>query len=369
MTSRQRVLEAMAFREPDRIPIDFWAVPEVYERLREALGAADTEGVLQKLGADLRYVRGPAGNPPSDPQADSFLDHWGVRRGWRTVYGTRKDGQTYTWRYKHLLASPLAAAESVADIERHAWPDAAQWDYSGVADACRAIRQAGCAVVFGGDRLDRTAQLKAGMYLRGVEQFVCDLVLNPAMAECLLEHVASYYMEYNRRVFEAAEGLIDIFFMGDDMGTQTSTWLSAELYERFFRRRFAAFNELAHRHGIRTMYHTCGRVTPLVGAFVEAGLDILQSLQPAAMGSDLAELKQRFGRRLCFQGGIDIQDVLPHGSPDDVRRHVRHVAKTLGPGGGYLFGTAHNLLPDVPTENILALVEAYHEFGRYGARA
>ena len=368
MNSRERVLAALDCREGDRVPIDFWAVGEVSARLAEALGVADGEELLREVGADLRYFRGPglAAEQVESAADGSFSDHWGVRRKLHTVTGTDKNGRAYTWTYKHLVGSPLAAAETVADIERHSWPDAGRWDYSEVKCACRAIRDVGLAVVFGGDRLDRTAQLKAAMYLRGTERFMGDLLLEPAMAECLLERVATYYLDYNRRVFEAAGGLIDIFFMGDDMGTQNSTWVSPEMYRKFFRARFVRFNELAHRFGVRTMYHTCGRVTDLVGEFVEAGLDVLQSLQPAAMGDDLAALKRRYGRRLCFQGGIDIQDVLPHGTPSDVRRHVRHVAATLAPGGGYIFGTAHNILPDTPTENILALIEAYHEFGKYG---
>ena len=265
-----------------------------------------------------------------------------------------------------MVGAPLAGAESTADIEAHAWPDAGAWDYSGIREACLAIREAGHAVIFGGDRLDRTAQLKAGMYLRGMEQFVMDLVLNPAMAECILEHVAAYYSEYNARVFEAAGGAIDVFFMGDDMGTQNSTWVSVDMYRTFFKKRFTQFNELAHRFGAKTMFHTCGRVADLIGEFVDAGLDILQSLQPAAMGESLVQVKQEYGRNICFQGGIDIQDVLPHGGPEDVRRHVREIARILGEGGGYIFGTAHNILPDTPTENITALIDAYHEFGSYG---
>jgi len=150
--------------------------------------------------------------------------------------------------------------------------------------------------------------------------------------------------------------------MGDDMGTQDSTWVSLDMYRKFFKPRFTEFNELAHRFDIRTMFHSCGCVTTLIGDFVDAGLDILQSLQPAAMAADFARIKRDYGRDLCFQGGIDIQHVLPHGSPDDVRQHVAETARILGPDG-YIFGTAHNVLPDPSTDNILALVDAYHEFG------
>ena len=363
MNSRQRVLTAIECNIPDRIPIDFWAVKEVFDRLAKELNVSDVESVMQRIDSDFRFFRGP-GMAEIKPDVDGiFSDHWGVKRQRQTVTGQRKDGSSYTWTYKHMVGSPLADAQSIADIEKHAWPDPSNWDYSGVKGACNAIRNAGYVVVFGGDRLDRTAQLKAGMYLRGTEQFVMDLALDPEITECILQHIAAYYLEYNRQVFEAAEGNIDIFFMGDDMGTQNSTWISVDMYRKFFKKRFTKFNELAHSFDIKTMFHTCGRVTDLIGDFVDAGLDILQSLQPGPMEGDFAKIKSDYGRDLCFQGGIDIQDVLPNGSPEDVRQHVKKVAQTLGKDGGYIFGTAHNLLPDTPMKNIFALVDAYHEFG------
>jgi uroporphyrinogen decarboxylase len=380
MTPRQRVLEAIGHRVPDRIPIDFWAVPEVYAQVQDALKLPDKEAVLRRFGVDLRYFSGPAqwggrdgppcpsgaalhGGQGRPPLPGVVQDHWGVLRQSQSVGGVRRDGTQWSWTYKHLLKSPLAEATTVAEIERHAWPTTDLWNYSGVKAACQAIRDAGFAVVAGADRLDRTAQLKPAMYLRGTENFMADLVAEPAIAECILEHISGYYLEYNRRMFEAAGGLVDIFFMGDDMGTQASTWVSPAMYRRFFKKRFAAYCDLAHRYGAKTMYHTCGKITPLVGDFVEAGLDILQSLQPLAIGGELAAIKRQFGKHLAFQGGIDIQDVLPNGTPKQVAEHVRDQARLLGEGGGYLFGTAHNILPDTPTENILALIEAYHEYG------
>jgi len=368
MTPRERTLATVDHRTADRIPIDFWAVPEVVGQLRAALGLADDEAVRQWAKADLRYFTGPPLKEVGRLQrADGrTVDHWGVVRAGRTVSGTRRDGTTYTWTYKHLEESPLAGATSKANVERHAWPTADLWDYSRVAAACRAIRDAGYCVVLGADRLDRTALLKPAMYLRGVEEFMADLALNPPLAECILRHISEYYLEYNRRLLEACGGLADIFFMGDDMGTQTSTWVSREMYRRYFREPFRAYCSLAHKFGVRTMYHTCGNVLPLVGEFVDAGLDILQSLQPQALGEEgLARLKREYGGVLALQGGIDIQDVLPHGTPAEVAEHVRGRAAVLSGGGGYIFGTAHNILPDTPTENIVALIEAYQRWGRY----
>lgn len=362
---RERVLAAIDHRELDRIPIDCWADAEVLARLQAALGLPDKEALLSHLQVDLRYLAGPsfAGQQLRTLEDGLVADHWGVVRRPITVEGVDRTGRAWRWSYQHVARAPLERATSVAEIERHPWPTAELWDYSGVRAECERVRATGAAVVFGGDRLDRTAQLKPATYLRGLEQFLSDLLLEPAIAECILERIVAYYLAYNERVLSLAEGLVDIFFMGDDMGSQAGLLCSPKLYRRFFKERFRRMNELAHRHGVKTMYHTCGNVTALVPDFIECGLDVLQSLQPAAM--DLAALKREYGRDLSFQGGIDIQETMPKGSPDVVRREVAERARTLGPGGGYIFCTAHNLLPDVPTENALTLFEAYLEAGRY----
>ena len=365
-TGRDRVLDAVARRQPDRIPIDFWAVDPVTDRLIEHFGVADREQLLVRLGVDLRYVLGPsyAGQQLRVHDDGLIEDHWGVLREPMTVGGADKHGREWSWTYKHLHVSPLADCQTVRQVEQYAnWPTAEMWDYSQVQGQCQSAARAGCAVVSGGDRLDRTAQLKPAMYLRGLEQIMEDLLLRPEIAECITDRIAEYYLAYNQRVFEAADGLIDIFFMGDDMGTQHGLWVGVETYRRFFKDNFRKYNELAHRYGIRTMYHTCGNVSELIPEFIDCGLDVLQSLQPAAM--DLAQLKREFGRDLAFQGGIDIQHTLPAGDPAAVAAEVKARAETLGPGGGYIFGTAHNLLPDVPTENIVALFDAYARYGCY----
>lgn len=363
--SRERVLASIDLTEPDRIPIDYWAVAEVTDRLIEHFGLQDKEELLRRLNVDLRYFQGPSLVGQQQQTLDDGLvqDHWGVVRRTITVDGTDKLGRPWTWDYKHVHSSPLAASETVQQIEQYSsWPTADLWDYSGVKEQAQRIREAGYAAVFGGDRLDRTAQLKPATYVRGMEQFLVDLMINPEIAECILERIVNYYLEYNERVFQAAEGTIDIFFMGDDMGTQNSLWVSRDIYRRFFKENFRKFNALAHSYGVKTMYHTCGAVSELVPDFIDCGLDILQSIQPASI--DLAALKREYGRDLAFQGGIDIQKTMPKGEPEDVRREVRQRAETLGTGGGYIFCTSHNLLPDVPTENIAALFAAYLEFGQ-----
>jgi len=343
------------------VPVDFWAVAETKQRLLAYLGLVTEEELLRYLGADLRYVVGPSfvGLERRRWPDGTTEDLWGVRRATITV-----QGNGYSWTYKEVTHSPLQAMTSVAEIEAYpGWPRAEWWDYSRVAEQCE--HHAGYAVVSAGDRLDRTAQLKPAMYLRGMEQFLMDLTLEPVLADAIIEHIVDYYLEYNRRVFEAAQGKFDIFMMGDDFGMQTGPMVSVDMWRRFFRKGFRQYCDLAHKYGLKVMHHTCGSVRPLIPDFINAGLDILQSLQPRARDMDLAELKREFGRDLCFHGSLDIQETMPRGTPEDVRAEVKARMAAGKPGGGFIISTAHNLLPDVPLSNILALYDACREFGAY----
>lgn len=357
MTHRDRVLAALAHHRPDRTPWDYWATDEVTKRLMARLRAVSKEELLRSLDVDLRYVAGPSlvGQELRRHPDGSVEDLWGVRRLEKTVGG----GQGFS--YKHVVQSPLATAQTPEDVEAYArWPSADWWDYSALREQC--LAHEGYAVVNAGDRLDRTAQLKPMMYLRGMEQTYVDLAENPAVAQTLIERIVAYYLDHNTRVFEAAGDLLHIFMMGDDFGTQQGPMMSLAMWRRYFRPGFASFIALAHRYGLRVMHHTCGSVVDLIPDFIECGLDILQSLQPRAVGMDLARLRREYGRHLCFHGGIDIQGVLPHGTPHDVREHVRQQREAAGDAGGYILCTAHNIQVDTPIENVLALFEAYAEF-------
>ncbi len=360
LSSKERARLAVAHQEPDRVPIDLWVAEEVKQDLAEHFGC-DYDRLLDELGVDFRVHRGPSyvGLELEKFPDGTTSDLWGVRRRAVTYGQGRRTGT-----YKELAASPLAGMTTVREIEAYAgWPSADWWDYAHIAEESR--RHAGKCVVFAGDRLDRTAQLKPAMYLRGVEQILTDLALNPALVECIVEHITAYYLAYNERVFRAAQGQFDIFMMGDDFGTQTGLFMSLKMWERFFERGFRQYVELAHRYGLKVMHHSCGAIEPLIPKFIDAGLDILQSLQPRAAGMDLRELKKKYGRHLAFQGSMDIQETLPYGTAQDVKRQVEERMKAGKPGGGFIICTAHNIQRDVPVENIAALLEAYHECGGY----
>ena len=363
MDARERVSLTLANKEPDRVPIDYWATKEINRKLLARLGFSTQEELLRHFDVDFRYIDGPTyTGPEPHVRADgSVEDHWGVPRV-RVKVGSGEG----TGEYQEVIDFPLSGATSVDQIRDYPkWPSADWFDYGPVRDQVARARAMGKVVVFMGDRMNRCAQLKPAMYVRGIEQILLDLVLNPAIAEYVFQRVVEFYLEYARRTFEAAGGGIDIFMTGDDFGTQKGLFMSPDMWRRFLRPGFKAFVELGKQYGCKVAHHSCGSIKPIIPDLIECGLDILNPIQPEARDMDGADLKKRFGASLGFHGSISIQRTLPFGTPEDVRNEVRDRFKALGPGGGFIFCTAHNIQADTPLENVETLFEAYRSLGRY----
>lgn len=363
MTPRERALKAINFEEADRVTIDNWMVPEIKKRCMEYWGCENEEELLAFLGVDVRDNYGPSyvGQEFKEFDDGTVADLWGVRRR-QVIYGK---GTSHEGIFKEVSWSPLEHMTTVEEMEAYeGWPSPDWWDYSKMKEDC-AYWHPQYFVLNKGDRLDRTAQLKPMMYLRGIQQTFIDLAQNPKIVEFIRDRVVNYFVEYNPKVFEAADGEVDMFMMGDDVGGQRGPLLSPEMWRRYFKDGFRTYCDIAHKYGLKVMYHTCGDVYALIPDFIDCGLDMLQSLQPQATNMDIKRLKQEFGKDLSFQGGMDIQQVLPLGTPDDVREMVKYAADNAKPGGGYFFGTAHNIQADTDMQNVVALFEAYHEYGVY----
>lgn len=362
MNSRERALCALSHAEPDRVPIDLWLSAGMARKVERGLGLSE-DALRDRYDVDLRYIEGPEYiGPPLRRFADgSQEDIWGVRR--RVVTIRTSEGEE---TYKELAWSPLASMHDADKIEAYEhWPNPDWFDYSTIEAQCEAIRRQGRAVVFMGDRLNRIAQLKPAMYLRGIEQILLDMALQPELAQAILRRIRAFYCAYAMRIFEAAKGKLDIVLLGDDFGSQQGPLVSPDMWLRFLGDGFAEYVALAKSYGLWVMHHTCGAVRPIIPLMVERGLDVLQSLQPEAVGMDPRELKSRFGERLSFHGGISIQRTLPYGDPEEIRREVRDRVEALAPGGGYILCTSHNIQADTPLRNLVALLEAYRAYGNY----
>ena len=363
MDSRERVEATLRHSDVDRVPVDFWASREVKARLLTHYAVNSFTEVLDRFNVDFRYIEGPVYvGPELKRRADgSVEDHFGVPRV-QVPYGSG----VASGYYSEVVEFPLAHVRSVDEVEDYGgWPDPNWFDYECVREQARRARESGRAVVFMGDRLNRCAQLKPAMYMRGVDQILVDTVLDPEIAHAILGRCRDFYLEYARRALEAAEGNLDIFFTGDDYGMQTNTFMSVACWQEFLSTGFRRFIELGHEFGCRVAHHTCGSVASLIPELIECGLDILNPLQPEAAHMDHERIKTDFGSRLSFHGGISIQTTMPHGTPEEVRRDVCALRRRLGTGGGLIFCTAHNLQVDVPLENIEALIGAYREYGGY----
>lgn len=363
MDSRQRVELALSHQQPDRVPIDYWATREVTNKLLAHFGFSTAEELLQHFDVDFRYIEGPKyiGPEPQVHADGSIEDHWGVPRV-RIGVGSGKNASFY----KEVTKFPLADAKTLEEVRDYpGWPSPDWFDYECVQKQVEEACATGKVVIFMGDRLNRCAQLKPAMYLRGADRVFLDMMLNPEIADYIFTRIARFYLEYARRTLQAAEGLIDIFMTGDDFGTQSGLFMRPEMWRKFLKPGFKRFIELGHQFGCKVAHHTCGAVSSIIPDMTRCGLDILNPIQPEAEGMDGGELKRLFGKELTFHGSISIQKTLPFGRPEDVREEVKERFEALGPGGGFIFCTAHNIQADAPIENIVALFDAYHELGRY----
>jgi uroporphyrinogen decarboxylase len=362
MNSRERVFRALNLEEPDRVPIDVWMSKGFRMKLLGTTGASE-EDFLDAHDVDLRYIDGPRFIGPSlrkSPDGSSE-DIWGVRR---TAMNVNMPGGTEI--YEEVAESPLAHAQTVEDIDNYDhWPSPDWFDYSVIEAQCDRIRDRGRVVVFQGDRMNRLAQLKPAMYIRGIEQVFMDMTLNPELAEAVFSRIRGFYLAYAERIFDAARGKIDIVLTGDDFGSQNGPLVSPNMWTRFLGKGFSDYAALCKSHGAKVMHHTCGSVRPIIPLMIERGLDVLQSIQPEAADMDPRALKREFGERLAFHGGISIQRTMPFGSPEDVRADVKDRIESLGQGGGYIACTSHNIQADTPLHNLEALLQAYRDFGRY----
>jgi len=343
MTSKERVLTALAHSEPDRCPCDYIGTPEVDEKLKRHFQTDSMDVVLEELGADLRVVEAPyVGRELRSWDDGRFENYWG---------SIRKPVSNQAGTYNEAVEFPYADFDSVADVGKFNWPKVEWFDFTKMADDCR--KYSDFAVVFGSpgnmDLINGTS------YGRGVEKTLYDIALeNPVGLACMAKRFECCYA-ISEAALKAGGGQIDILWIGDDYGTQNGLLMSPEKWQKLFFAKLKQMCDLGHSYGAKVMLHCCGSTKPLWGDLIEAGVDIYQTVQPEAANMDPAALKAEFGERICFHGTISIQNTLPFGTPDDVAKEVRLRIETVGKGGGLIVAPAHNMQPDTPVENLLAL--------------
>jgi len=354
MTSRERVLAVFAGEVPDRVPAWLGASPEWKALAKARAGLATDEDLALFVGDDFRRVHARYAGPPGFSPDSAFTD---PRATSRTPFGVERVGYGYGQPIEH----PLAVARTVADIERYRWPDPNWMDVSRVRDEALAWR--GEFAVLGGDW---SPFYHDAIDLLGMETFMVMLVEEPAVVDVLLRRIVDYYFRVSSRIFEAAADALDVFFIGNDFGTQNGPVVGEALFRRFFLPHLARLAALGHDFGLKVQLHCCGGFFPLIPALIESGVDALQALQPDARDMSPAKLKAAFGGRVVFNGSIDTHHWLIQGTPELVRAKTRETLSVMMPGGGYIASPSHDyLLPETKVENVFALYETIREFGKY----
>lgn len=370
MTSRERVFAALAHHRPDRVPIDYLAKSAVTRRLASSYGLpADgplaERALLDHLGADFYYLTArdisqnetamPLYHGPALPMSDAErICPFGIRfsRG----VGADKFGAD------EAIMGPLEGASSPAEVLAHAWPKPEWWDPEPLLAECERFAD---KVIVGG--------LWSGIFgdcyrMHGFSNFLLNMALNPELIKTFVDRMTDFYLELNERFFSQLKGRQDIFFMGNDFGTQAGMLFSPDMWDEFYLENHRRLVTHAKSHGLRVMMHSCGAIDPLIGRFIEMGVDIIDPVQTTAAGMRGADLKRRYGANLTFHGAIDTQSVLPHGTPEDVRKHCFETIETFGGDGGYIFVSCNNLQVDTPLSNIDAMYRAAREH-RFKAEA
>ena len=381
--SRERAAAALAHREPGRIPFDLGGSRmtgihvRAYGGLRAALGLeareprisdtvqqlADVDvDVMDALGCDVRAVlpRSPATYHPEIRVVDghrTFVDEWGVGRRMPIEGGL----------YYDASAPPLPGDIDARALEGYAWPDSADpARYAGMAEEARGYAEdEGRAVLVG----SICSGVTEGLFkLRGFQDGYMDLAADPALAGRLMERILEIKLDYWARVLPLLDGLVDLVAEADDLGGQDRTLFSPSTYRTLVKplhRELFAF--LHARTDAKVFFHTCGSVRDLIPDLIEIGVDALNPVQVSAAGMDTADLKREYGRDLSFWGGgVDTQRVLGSGTPDEVRAEVRRRIGDLRAGGGFVFASVHNVQPNVPPANLLAMWEAWREEAAHG---
>jgi len=411
MTSRERILSTIAHREPDRVPIDLGATPSsgisaiAYGRLARHLGIQHSHTRVYDVVQQLAQ--------PEDDILNRFkIDVVDVGRTFNACDSDWYDIQLFDGspaqypRWFHPVATPDGGFKSFDaegteiavqlkdmnfyDQSCFPWLDDYPADMSGLRTAMGKIHWAALAhspwdnaaepgfwqrlrdnAIALRQSSDRAIMLvlgcnlfEWGTFLRRIDNFLMDLIAEPENVERLLDGLMEVHLQTLERACQAVGDVVDICRFGDDLGMDTGPFMAPAIYRKFFKPRHAQLCAYVHRHStMKTFLHSCGSIYSLMPDLIEAGFDVINPVQTACYQMEPERLKSEFGRDITFWGGgADTRHVLNRGTPQEVKDDVKRRLDILAPGGGFVFNTIHNILPDVPPENIVAMYEAVEEF-------
>lgn len=383
-TSRKRVLAALEHKEPDRVPLSFGGTLSTgilecppdgknCSKLYKYLGIQDYEEpkvgfafnyvsnideyVKKKFGNDLQLITSGLNKEPK-------MEPDGTKTATGIFCGLRIKKMGY---YDDIFEFPLRNASSKKDIEQYPfWPEPD--DFNSLAEGkekeVKNLRENTDYAI----AVDDFFLFPFLMYplLTGYDKWFLDMKLNPKFYFALADKLLEIGLTMHEKLLGAIGDYVDIVATYDDMGTQQGLLCSHKDYVKFIKPYEEQMIKSIRKYTKAKIYrHSCGSVYDVIPDFIEIGVDILNPLQPLAKNMEPWRLKKEFGNDLCFCGGIDTQELLPRGTPEEVREGVKKTIEAYAPGGGYILGPSHNIEPDTPPENIVAMYEAAQEYGKY----
>ncbi len=355
MNSRERTLEAINHRQPDRPPLYVSLTPQVAQMLCEHLGYPFEEpadamessrishmGLLTSMGVDIVAIA-----PTVPLKAPTMvLPDGRIKNEWGMIF--RNAGI-----YSEFSEYPLADAVTEKDIMNYTLPDPEAQGRFDLAMQMMETYSEKSGVI--GDV--ETMFFEMSWYLTGMEKFLTDLLTGAEYQALLMDRIMEYIIACGKKLILMG---VDILWCGDDFGSQNGMLIDPDTFRNVFKPRikymFEEFRKI--RSDLKIAWHSCGAILPIIPDFIEVGLDILNPIQPLAQGMEPQYLKKTYGKDLVFFGGIDVQHLLPFGSPQMIKDEVRRRIDILGKEGGYIIAPAHNIQPDTSVENILAFFEA-----------
>jgi uroporphyrinogen decarboxylase len=372
MKSRERFHKTVQHEEPDRVPLDYWTTPTAYEALRDHLviSAPETqewgimsswkisEKMLERLHIDFRrvYMNPSSSFKPKDYGDGTIDSEYGFRMKW---FGP----------YLEVVHFPWAEFTEVEQVEEWEWPDADDPSrMEGVVKWAKHLHEETDYAVVGmvGGPWGVFEILEH--YLRGFDKFLLDLAQNPKLAEAMMDRCMEYALDMNRVLLDNVGDYLDLVQVGDDLGHQHGLIMSPRMYRKLVKSRHEKIYGDIHKRAphVKVLYHSCGSIEPLIGDLIDVGVDILNPIQPLAKDMESSQLKEKYGDKLTFHGGIDLQRAMSErGTLEDVRNEVNTRLKALGNGGGYILAPAHNIQPDSTPEKILEMYDYAERKGKY----
>ena len=355
MTNRENFLSLIKRQGYERVPVDFSLCPSLKEKYHQEektdvpyreYFSFPYEDIWQEAAfyspdTYLKYYKQPF-------EKETSIDMWGI------AYEKGSDAAMHMRRMLH----PLENAVCVDDILNYPLPDFSAADIDRMRADCDALKNRD--KICCGDM--QMTIWEISWYLRGMENLMMDMMCEEEMADALLDRVTK--IEETRARNYARAG-VDFIYLGDDIGMQHSIMMSVELYKKYLQPRLASVIRAARevKPDILVFYHSCGYVTPFIPLLIEAGVDVLNPVQPECM--DFAEIHALYGDRLSFCGTIGTQTTFPFGTPEDVKKVVKKNLDIAGKKGGLLVSPTHLLEPEVPWENVKAYIEACEEYTAY----